>query len=342
MMNSQQDESGHSSGLPSAASGAPSSRGPVVVTEVPNHFLVRIPSYHGERARKIPGRQWDGIRKMWVFPKDLPTYEALEAEFKVGADVFAIRRPSGSGAASQTPPTKVTKEKLIDAPNTEEEFEEQLTVVVQQESERDQGLESLHRLLLGVHEGMTEHQRMLEVVLQKNEELSERLAELDTTPQSKSKEIQIVKELPDFLDLARTTDLRLLEKTLIGVAFVTCGRDQTFMNWAMKQKPVLTPFDFVCKTHELLKQQLEKIAGFGGPETNFWQLVDNIRSEELIFCDRFDPIQVFHILGAMNALRNQFTHQRAEIGEAERMTRSILYLMNLALVWRRVMVDEDA
>jgi hypothetical protein len=42
----------------------------------------------------------------------------------------------------------------------------------------------------------------------------------------------------------------------------------------------------------------------------------------------------------MNALRNQFTHQRAEIGEAERMTRSILYLMNLALVWRRVMVDE--
>jgi hypothetical protein len=319
----------------------PNTSGPIVITEVPNYFLVRIPSEHGERARRIPGRQWDGNRKMWVFPKDLQTYEALEAEFKASADVFAIRRPGDSGIAKHITSTKVAKESQIDSPKTEEEFEERLTVVVQQESERDQSLESLYRLLLGVHEGMTEHQRMLEAVLQKNEELSERLAELDRAPQAKSKEIQIVKELPDLLDLARTADLKLLEKALIGVAFVTCGRDQSFMNWVLKQKPLLTPFDFVCKTHEFLKQQLEKIAGFGGPETNFWELVDNIRSEELIFCDRFDPIQVFHILGAMNALRNQFTHQRAEIGEAERMTRSILYLMNLALVWRRVMVDED-
>ena len=56
----------------------PNSSGPVVITEVPNYFLVRIPSDQGERARRIPGRQWDGNRKMWVFPKDLPTYEALD------------------------------------------------------------------------------------------------------------------------------------------------------------------------------------------------------------------------------------------------------------------------
>jgi hypothetical protein len=150
-----------------------------------------------------------------------------------------------------------------------------------------------------------------------------------------------VKESPDFLDLTKTADLRLLEKALIGVAFVTCGRDQTFMNWAMKHEPVLKPFEFVHTTHELLKQQLEKIAGWG-PEAAFWELVDFIRKEELIFCDRTDPIQVFHILGAMNAMRKVFGHPRTSIGEAERMTRSILYLMNLALVWRRVMVDEDA
>ena len=38
------------------------SSGPVVFTEVPNYFLVRITSEQGERARRIPGRQWDGNR----------------------------------------------------------------------------------------------------------------------------------------------------------------------------------------------------------------------------------------------------------------------------------------
>lgn len=314
---------------------------PIVITEGPSHFLVRIPSDLTETARKIPGRQWDGNRKMWVFPKDLPTYQALKSEFKAAADVFAIRQPHVSGIASQTPKTRGTKELPIDSPQTEEEFEEQLTVVAQHESNSGQTLESLHRLLLGVQEGMADHQRMLEVVIQKSDELTETLTGLDTTTRAKSKEIQIVKELPDLLDLALTPDLKLLEKALIAVAFVTCGRDPYFMSWSIKQKPLLTPLDFVCKTHELLKEQLEKIAGFGGPETKFWELLEHIRSEELIFCDRQDPIQVFHILGAMNALRNQFTHQRGEIGEAERMARSILYMMNMALVWRRVMVDED-
>ena len=318
----------------------PISSGPIVITEVPNYFLVRIPSDHGERARRIPGRQWDGNRKMWVFPKDLSTYEALEAEFKIGADVFAIRRPGISATVPQIAPSEVANETPIDSPKTEEEFEEELTMVAQKESVPNQDLESMYGLLLGVQEGMTVQRRLLDEILQKHDEFSKRLEAVEPKPKAVSKEIQIVKELPDLLNLSQTPDLKLLEKALIGIAFVTCGRDQTFMNWVLKQSPILAPFDFVCKTHEFLKQQLEKITGFGGPETNFWELVNHIRAEGLIFCDKFDPIQVFHILGTMNALRNQFTHQRAEIGEAERMTRSILYLMNLALVWHRVMVDE--
>lgn len=319
----------------------PNSSGPVVITEVANYFLVRIPSDQGERARQIPGRQWDGNRKMWVFPKDLQTYEALEAEFKAGADVFAIRRPDSSGVVQPTQSPQVFKETPTDSPNTEEEFEEQLTVVAQKESVQNRELESMYGLLLGVQEGMTVQRRLLDAILQKHDDFSERLDAVEHKPKAVSKEIQIVKELPDLLNLSQTPDLKLLEKALIGIAFVTCGRNQAFMNWVLKQNPLLTPFDFVCRTHEFLKQQLEKITGLGGPETNFWELVDHIRAEGLIFCERFDPIQVFHILGTMNALRNQFTHQRAEIGEAERMARSTLYLMNLALIWSRVMVDED-
>jgi len=319
----------------------PNSSGPVVITESPNHFLVRISSEIAESARKIPGRQWDGNRKMWVFPKDAATFDALEAEFKAVADVFAIRRPHIGDTSPPKSNSNAASEMSLESPKTEEEFEEHLTVVAQHEPDDGQGIESLYRVLLGMQEGMAEHQRMLEVVIQKNDELTERLAGLDFPKHPKSKEIQIVKEAPELLDLTKTADLKLLEKALIGVAFVTCGRDQTFMNWAMRHEPVLKPFEFVHTTHELLKQQLEKIAGWG-PEAAFWELVDFIRKEELIFCDRSDPIQVFHILGAMNAMRKVFGHPRTSIGEAERMTRSILYLMNLALVWRRVMVDEDA
>lgn len=315
--------------------------GPVVITESPKHFLVRIPPDRAEMARKIPGRQWDGDRKMWVFPKAAATFDALEAEFKAGADVFAIRRPDNDCRSLSKSNTKIARETSPESPKTEEEFEEHLTVVAQHQPDDGQSLESLYRLMLGMQEGMTEHQRMLQVVIEKNEDLTEKVAAMGVPTNSKSKEIQIVKELPDLLDLAKTADLRLLEKALIGVAYVTCGRDQTFMKWAMRHEPVLKPFEFVHTTHELLKQQLEKIAG-RGPEAAFWELVDFIRKEELIYCDRSDPIQVFHILGAMNAIRKVFGHPRTSLGEAERMTRSILYLMNLALVWRRVMVDEDA
>ena len=312
-----------------------------MITEVPNYFLVRVPSDQGERARRIPGRQWDGSRKMWVFPKDLPTYEALEAEFKIGADVFAIRPPGNSSIVSPAPNTEVANETPIDSPKTEEEFEEELTMVVQKESVQNQDLESMYGLLLGVQEGMTEQRRLLDAILQRHDDFSQRLDAVEPKPKAVSKEIQIVKELPDLLNLSQTPDLKLLEKALIGIAFVTCGRDQAFMNWVVKQKPLLTPFDFVCTTHELLKQQLEKIAGWGS-ERNFWELVDHIRKEELIFCDRSDPIQVFYVLGAMNSIRRQFGHPRNAIGEADKMARSILYLMNMALVWPRVMVDEEA
>lgn len=317
----------------------PNSSGPVVITEVPNYFLVRVPADQGERVRRIPGRQWDGNRKMWVFPKDLPTYQALEAEFKASADVFAIRHPGNSANASHNPPSTVDKLSLIDSPKTEEEFEEQLTIVAQKESAQNQELESMYGLLIGVQEGITAQRRLLDVILEKHDEFAIRLDALEPKPKAASKEIQIVKELPDLLNLAQTPDLKLLEKALIGIAFVTCGRDQTLMNWLVNQKPLITPFDFVCTTHELLKQQLEKIAGWG-PERNFWELVDHIRKEELIFCDRTDPIQVFYVLGAMNSIRRQFGHPRNTISEAEKMSRSILYLMNLALVWPRVMVDE--
>ena len=71
----------------------PDKIGSIEVFEDSTHFLVRIHPENRDRAKKIVGRQWDGDRKAWVYPKDPATYEALLEEFQKDADNFNIRRP---------------------------------------------------------------------------------------------------------------------------------------------------------------------------------------------------------------------------------------------------------
>lgn len=308
---------------------------PLVLTEAPKHFLARLPTDAGERAHRIPGRQWDGIRKMWIFPKTVEVFKALQAEFKSDADVFAIKEPE-RGVGAQVDPFESEEGGEPDA------LEDELTNIAQEAPIGVTGSDPISRALQGIHDGVTEQQKILQDLLTKQEDIAERLTELEAAPNAASKEIRVVKELPGLLDLSKTADVALFEKAQISVAFVTSGRDQNLMNWLVKQKPMRMPMDFVSSTHELIKTQLETIAGIGGPETNFWDLVKHIREERLIYCQPFEPVQVFYVLGAMNSIRRQFAHPRNLVGEGEKMARSILYLMNLAMIWSRIMVDEES
>ena len=47
----------------------PNKRGPIEVFEDDTHFLVRIHPEDRERAKQIPGKQWDGNRKVWAYTK---------------------------------------------------------------------------------------------------------------------------------------------------------------------------------------------------------------------------------------------------------------------------------
>ena len=57
-------------------------QGPIRVTEDDSHFLVEIHPNDRDRAKMIPGRQWDGKRVAWVYDKTPDTYTALVSEFK--------------------------------------------------------------------------------------------------------------------------------------------------------------------------------------------------------------------------------------------------------------------
>jgi hypothetical protein len=307
---------------------------PIVVTESAGHFLLRLPSGLADRARKIDGRQWDGERKMWVYPKTPESFDALAAEFKAEADVFAIRRPNA-----------VTPKKLpgIAEKNTGDEGHDDINTPEDAENiePRSEFLDLTSQLLQGLQDGLLDQHRMLNEILGQQAEIGETIARAVISPKAKSKEIKLVPSLPELLDVKKGPDLALFEKAVISVAYFTSGNDQEFMTWVVKQRPLHAPSEFVQNSHELLKQQFEKISGSNDPGRSFWDLVWEIRDKQLIHCEKYDPVQVFEFLKAMNVHRNRFAHSRVPIEEGERLARAILYLLNLALVWTRVMVDES-
>lgn len=66
---------------------------PLLVVEDNNNYLVHIDPSDMERAEKIVGRQWDGRRGVWIYPKNTETYKALADEFQTDADLFEIKPP---------------------------------------------------------------------------------------------------------------------------------------------------------------------------------------------------------------------------------------------------------
>lgn len=66
---------------------------PLLVIEDNDNYLVHIDPDDRGRAEKIAGREWDGQREVWVYPKNTETYEALVAEFQKDADLFEISPP---------------------------------------------------------------------------------------------------------------------------------------------------------------------------------------------------------------------------------------------------------
>jgi hypothetical protein len=305
--------------------------GPIEISQDDNHFLVRIHPENRDRAKNIAGRQWDGGRRAWVYPKDLPTYNALFAEFKKDADTFGIYPPKTKRPADIKPPPEEA-----DA----EEFEELSSIgdLGEVQGKSDQ-FELIRETLEAVNALASTQNRSFEELRDHQTETARLLKRIESPAQEtiKAEKIEV---LPELLNFDNSKERLLIEKALLAVAYDTSKKSKSFRKWVELQSPIENPNDFVTNTHEELKQQLEKIIGESDTKVNFTDLVKQAQQDKLIYLERDDPIRVFSILFALNDIRNRFAHAR-KFHRSERYARSILYLMNLALVWPKIIMDTE-
>lgn len=316
----------------------PGKCGTIEVSEDNTHFLVRIHPANRDRAKKIAGRQWDGDRKAWVYPKEPLTYEALVEEFQKDADSFEIRRPKTKRPAGIKPSVEESDN---------DEFEDQLLEEIrslgeigESQGKISNGLDEIRVMLESLRDVTSHQSRTLEELRDVQKEANKALIKFEPPIQQiiKTKTVEI---LPDSLDLTRQKEIELLEKALIRIASLAANERKSFCDWISKYAPLDRPRDFVSETHEFLKEQLGKIVGDEDPATDFKELIQKAKNENWIYSDRFAPIQPIPLLSNLNAIRNRFIHPRGEFSQSERWSRSIVYLMNLALVWSKIVIEVE-
>ena len=317
----------------------PEKFGHIEVSEDDTPFLVRIHPGNRDRAKKIFGRQWDGVRKAWVYPKEPSIYDALLEEFQKDADSFNIQRP-------KTEPPVGIKRPAKEPDN--DEFEDELLEEIpalgdigESQGKIHSELEAMRVMLESLRDDASHQIRTLEELREAQKETTKALTQFDLPIQEvvKTKAVEA-----DSLDLNKQQEIELLEKALVKIACLTANEQKSFCDWVSKYAPLAHPGDFVSVTHEFLKDQLSKIVEDEDPNTDFYNLVKKAKNENLIFNNWTDPtIKPIPILFTLNAIRNRFAHPPMNFSqwEREKRSRSILYLMNLALVWSKVVIEVE-
>lgn len=294
---------------------------PIEVTEDSENFMVRIPAGQKERASMIPGRRWNPQIKRWVYPKTTTCYEALKEQFKRDAAVFDIRKPPSKRLPTPAP----------------------------QEPESDPGMEEWRDLTEKtsiIHEkfgAMEEQIAALLSVVQSVDQNTQQLLQRQPEEDPSSEEAVTPSEAPPTsLSLTERNSLQILESTLKLLAFATAEKDVSFVKWIANLQPMIRPQRFVTETHEKLKSELAKILGIEDHQPErFNDLVGRCREQHLL--STAQRLNVPQVLYAMNQHRNRFGHPEG-LTDSEQLSRSIIYLLNLALIWPHVAsepVDEE-
>lgn len=269
---------------------------PIEVTETAEDYEVKIAPGEKERAKKIPGRRWDPGRTRWVYPKTIRSYRALRKEFQRDAAVFELREPAPKRVPAPAPPVSTP-----DEPTVRKRLED-----------LDEGVRTILSIVDNVEKSARATQRLVE----------------GAYPTSESK-------TDGEIDLTDRTNLQDLERTLKKLA-CQVSDDPSFEVWMREMEPLRYPREFVESTHEEIKRNLQQMLGVGGSgRYPFPELVSRLQGEDLLPAS---PVpKPAYVLRAMNDHRNRFAHaRRHNFSNEERLTRSIIYLFNLALVWNYV------
>ncbi|MBD2092281.1 hypothetical protein H6F67_20745 [Microcoleus sp. FACHB-1515] len=316
--------------------------GSIEVTEDATHFLVRIHPEDRDRAKRITGRQWDGDRKAWVYLKEPATYEALVAEFQNDADLFEIRRPKTKRPTGIEPPVETGDDELEEFPSEFDAPDERHTNPAKLQSE----MEQIRLVLESLRDVAAKQDRTLEELRGSQAEHTHLLSQLERSTDQAS-EPEVMEVLPGRLDLTKQKEIELLEQALILIASSIVKEEYraSFVDRVSRRPPLTKPIEFIGNTHEFLRRQLIKIVGDKDPRQSFKNLVYKADRENLIYYeddpDNPDDKPKF-ILLALNTHRNRSTGHGLDLSQWDEWNRSILYLMNLALIWSKVIIDPES
>lgn len=298
----------------------PFSRGnffPIEVTETDKDYEVKIAPGEKERAKKIPGRRWDPQRTRWVYPKTTACYQRLRREFERDAAKFNLRKPP----IKRTPPPAPV-DSGQDEFNTEEYQDNSKKSSISSVRDRLEGLDESVKTILSIVNNVEKSARQTQSLVEHAYLPSESRTDGD-------------------IDLTDRSNLQNLEAMLKELAFQASG-DPSFKVWMRGLEPILNSDKFVMSTHNELLSNIRQMVGIvDSPRRSFPEIVSRLRSERLLPVTR--DLNVPQMLMAMNHHRNRFAHP-VEFSDADRMTRSIIYLFNLALIWNHVAsepIDDD-
>ena len=273
---------------------------PIEVTETKEDYEVKIAPGDKERAKRIPGRRWDPTRTRWVYPKTMACYRALKKEFGRDAAIFKLGEP----ASKRLPPPAPAAAKPGAA------------TVRKRLENLDEGVKTLLSIVDNVEKSTRKTQSLVEGAFEPSESGSD-----------------------GEVDLTERTNLRDLEKLLKELAFQVSG-DPSFKVWMREMEPIMYPREFVESTHEEIRRNISQMLGVEGrARSSFLEYVSRLQAEGLLPTGSVPKAS--YVLRTMNDHRNHIAHaRRFEMSDAERLTRSIIYLFNLALIWKNVASEQ--
>jgi len=105
--------------------------------------------------------------------------------------------------------------------------------------------------------------------------------------------------------------------------------------------PISRPHDFVFQSQEHIMDKLRGLVADADLGLSHYDLIKQAEAEEAIYQDKQQPPRyIYSLLHTMRLSRNKIAHS-ATVQDWGVYNLSITYLMQLAIAWPSVVVDED-
>ena len=319
--------------------------GPINIYEDNSHYFVQIHPQDRERAKKIEGRQWDGNRKIWVYPKDFSTYNEIVAEFKKDADSFKIQSPKDSDPRSNLHDDD--SDICSDYSDYEElmamedgDYDESYYAIENEiDTNISDGMSDINKSLKEIIDTLSISTDLIKTLNKKQDQAKKILSKISKSSEEKQNEPNEPEKIT--LDVCDKSDLNLIEKALIEIATDMGNGNDSLRRIFEIYSPLDKPTEFVNYAHEMVRRQLEILVGDSQTQISFRELIDKAKSEKFFYSGTYDKDRVIPILFHLNNIRNLFAHPRDPFSKHEQIGRSIIYMMNLSLVWSKIYIDSE-